>query len=392
MTPDLDGAQSAGPRRDHAWIVPEEEYDFGRGHPMAPGRVRNTIALAEALGVLDHFDAVTAEPLDPELLAKVHTAEYIDAVRSGERHPNLGLGTEDNPVVPGMHDTACRVVAGTVEAARRVWQGGHLGAANIAGGLHHAMPGATSGFCVYNDVACAIRWLLDHGCGRVAYIDVDAHHGDGVQTIFADEPRVLTVSLHQNPMELFPGTGFAHEIGGPGALGSAINVALPRDTGDAGWLRAFDAVVPAALEAFAPDILVTQHGCDSHHDDPLTDLTLSIEGQRESYRMIGDLAERLTGRRWVAVGGGGYSVRSVVPRAWTHLLAMMAGHPLDPAMAVPEAVRASMVGMPETMGDLGRSVLWTSIGSGWDPASRLDQAILATRRAVFPELGLDPEF
>src|SRR5699024_2144419 len=156
--------------------------------PMEPGRVPNTIALASALGVLDHFDSVEPEPLDPDLLARVHHPDYIAAVRSGERHPERGLGTEDNPVVPGMREIACRVVAGTVEAARQVWQGGYRGAANIAGGLHHAMPAASSGFCIYNDVACAIQWLLDHGCGRVAYVDVDAHHGDGVQEIFANEP------------------------------------------------------------------------------------------------------------------------------------------------------------------------------------------------------------
>ena len=376
-----------------AWIVPEQRYDFGRNHPMAPDRVRNTMALADALGILDRYDQVEAGPVADELLRRVHDPAYIDAIRSGEAHPEFGIGTTDNPVVADMHQIASNVVAGTVEAARQIWQGPRTRAVNIAGGLHHAMPDRSSGFCIYNDIACGIQWMLDHGCDRVAYIDVDAHHGDGVQAVFNNDPRVLTISLHQNPLELFPGTGFATEIGGPDAQGSVINVALPRDTGDAGWLRAFDAVVPEALAAFAPQVLVSQHGCDSHRDDPLTDLTLSVDGQRASYQIISDLADEICEGRWLALGGGGYSVQSVVPRAWAHLLGIVARDPIEASTAIPEQVRQALAGvLPSTMGDLGRSVVWTSVRSGWDPASRIDQAILATRRAVFPDLGLDPEF
>lgn len=376
-----------------AWITPEQRYDFGRNHPMAPDRVRNTMVLARALGILEQFDVVDPAPIDEELLRAVHSDRYIEAVRSGQPHPDLGIGTTDNPVVPHMHDIASNVVAGTVEAARQIWQGGRTRAVNIAGGLHHAMPDRSSGFCIYNDIACGIQWMLDNGCERVAYIDVDAHHGDGVQAVFDNDPRVLTISLHQNPLQLFPGTGFATEIGGVDAQGSVINVALPTDTSDAGWLRAFDAIVPEALAAFAPQVLVSQHGCDSHRDDPLTDLTLSVDGQRASYRMIADLADELCEGRWLALGGGGYSVQTVVPRAWTHLLAILAQSDIDPETAIPESVRDELAGaVPSVMGDLGRAVVWTSVRSGWDPASRIDQAIMATRRAVFPDLGLDPEF
>ncbi|MGD7706850.1 acetoin utilization protein AcuC [Microlunatus sp. Y2014] len=377
-----------------AWILPETRYDFGDGHPMAPGRVHNTIRLATALGVLDLFDHVPAEPLDEALLRQVHTSDYIAAVRSGEPHPELGLGTVDNPIVPGLDEIARNVAAGTVEAARQVWRGPYRRAVNIAGGLHHAMPGATSGFCVYNDIGCAIEWLLAHGCERVVYLDVDAHHGDGVQAIFADEPRVVTISLHQTGAELFPGTGYAHETGGGDAVGTAVNVALAGGTDDAGWLRAFDAVVPEVLAEFAPQVIVSQHGCDSHRLDPLTDLQLSVEGQQASYQMIADWADEYADGRWVAVGGGGYAVTSVVPRAWTHLLAVMAGAPLDPATPIPDAVRAELgTRLPATMGDLaGEPVAWRSTRSGWDPASRLDQTVLATRKAAFPDLGLDPEF
>ena len=253
------------------------------------------------------------------------------------------------------------------------------------------MPALASGFCVYNDVAIAIRWLLDHGCDRIAYVDVDVHHGDGVQAIFYNDPRVLTVSLHETPVCLFPGTGFPTETGGPQARGSAVNVALPPGTGDAGWLRAFHAVVPQVVEAYEPSILVTQHGCDSHHHDPLADLDLSLDGQRASYVALAGLATRFCGGRWVSTGGGGYAVLSVVPRAWTHLLAIVAGAPLAPETQVPQAWRDEIgEATPLTMSD-GAAATYVPFEEGYSPESRIDQAILATRRAVFPELGLDPE-
>lgn len=384
-------ADPAGTRP--AWIVPEERYAFSLGHPMAPGRVGNTVLVAEALGLLDLFDHVPAAPLDEDLLARVHDPGYIAAVRAERPDHFYGLGTEDNPVVVGMHEIAGNVVAGTVEACRQVWQGPYRRAVNIAGGLHHAMPATSSGFCTYNDIACGIRWLLENGAERVAYLDVDAHHGDGVQRIFEHDPRVLTISLHQNPLELFPGTGFATETGGPGALGSAINVALPRGTDDGGWLRAFDAVVPQALEAFGAQVLVSQQGCDSHRDDPLTDLALTVDGMKASYELIADLVDAYAGGRWVALGGGGYAVRKVVPRAWSHLLGVVAGHPVDLDTVIPEGICEQLGddAVP-TMGDLTAPLRWSSIQEGWNPASRIDQTVLTTRRAAYPELGLDPEF
>jgi acetoin utilization protein AcuC len=367
-------------------------YDFGSDHAMSPGRVREAVALAESLGVLDHLDVVPPPPPDDALLATVHTPDYIEAVRRGVADERYGLGTSDNPVFPQMHEVSSQVVTATVEAARQVWEGDVLRASNIAGGLHHAMPARTSGFCVYNDVAVAIQWLLDHGVERVAYVDVDVHHGDGVQTVFWDDPRVLTVSLHETPVCLFPGTGFPTETGGPNAPGTAVNVALPPGTGDGGWLRAFDAVVPQVLAAHRPQVLVTQHGCDSHSHDPLADLDLSLDGQRASYLALAALADELCEGRWVSTGGGGYAVLHVVPRAWTHLLAIVGGAPLDPTTPTPQPWR-DRVGAyaPETMGD-GVQVAFRRFDDGFSPESRLDQAILATRRAVFPELGLDPGF
>jgi acetoin utilization protein AcuC len=374
-------------------LVHSEEltkYDFGADHPMAPGRVQNTISLARQLGVLDLLSVVPPPEIDVSLLETVHTADYITAVQLGEPNQAYGLGTTDNPIFPAMHEIAARVSMASVEAARRVLSGEVTRACNISGGLHHAMPSQTSGFCVYNDIAIAIRWLLDHGLDRVAYVDVDVHHGDGVQAIFYDDPRVLTVSLHETPACLFPGTGFPTEIGGPGAEGSAVNVALPPGTSDAGWLRAFHAVVPQVLRAHQPQILVTQHGCDSHRLDQLADLELSLDGQRASYLALAELADELCEGRWLSVGGGGYAVLDVVPRAWTHLLGIVSGRPVPPDTSTPPPWRAEMGEFaPLTMTD-GADVSYRDFEHDFSPESRLDQAILATRRAVFPELGLDP--
>ncbi len=381
-------------------------YDFGVGHPMAPVRIELTMMLARALGVVGALDGpellpeISPPPVDDAVLGLVHGAAYVAAVRRVSEEPGRtdlthGLGTPDNPVFPGMHEASARVVAATVESARRVWAGDQLHAASVCGGLHHAMPDAASGFCVYNDVAVGIAWLLDQGVERVAYVDVDVHHGDGVQRVFYDDPRVLTVSIHESPQTLFPGTGLPTEIGGPGAQGSAVNVAVPPGTDDAGWLRAFHAVVPAVLRAFQPQVLVTQHGCDTHMVDPLAHLMLSIDGQRASYLALHDLAHELCGGRWVATGGGGYSVADVVPRAWTHLLAIVAGRPLDPGTAVPESWRAYVAEhfggrVPTRMTD-GYDPDYRDWEEGYDPASWLDRSINATRTAAFPALGLDPQ-
>ena len=225
-------------------------YDLG-DHPLDPVRVELTMALARALGVLDRpgVEVRKPEPADDETLLRVHRADYLDAVKAAGHDPffrgGYGLATSDNPVFDSMHEASALVAGATLAAARSVWRGETTRAVNVAGGLHHAMPARASGFCVYNDPAIAIAKLLDEGAERIAYIDIDVHHGDGVQDIFYDDPRVLTVSLHESPLTLFPGTGFPGETGGEGAEGYAVNVALPPGTGDRGWLRAFHAVVPS---------------------------------------------------------------------------------------------------------------------------------------------------
>lgn len=367
-------------------------YDFGRSHPMAPVRCDLTIRLADSLGVLPPIAAAAAATR--EQLELVHDSAYIDAVERGFAAPRWGLGTEDDPVFEGMHAASAQIAGASIEAARLVGSGEALHAANVAGGLHHAMRDHASGFCIYNDVALAIRTLLDMGYERIAYVDVDVHHGDGVERIFWDEPRVLTISLHETGQMLFPGTGFAGDVGGPGAEGSAVNVALPPGTGDAGWLRAFHAVVPPLMEAFGPQVLVTQHGCDSHAADPLAHLELSVDGQRVSYVALHELAHRHCAGRWVALGGGGYSVVGVVPRAWAHLLGIVNGTPVDPSTATPASWRAHVAEACQAIAPLsmtdGYEPTYRDWERGWDPDTWLDRQIHATRESVFPWHGLHP--
>ena len=190
-------------------------YDFG-DHPMHPIRLDLTIRLARELGVLDRVEVITpVAATRPELLT-AHTAGYLDALQAASHDPAFsghGLGTTDDPVFAGMYEVGALIAGGSLLAAQRMWTGAVGHAVNIAGGLHHAMPDFASGFCVVNDAVIAIRWLLANGAGRVAYVDIDVHHGDGVQAAFYADPRVLTVSLHQHPATLFPGTGLPSELG-----------------------------------------------------------------------------------------------------------------------------------------------------------------------------------
>lgn len=378
-------------------------YNFGPNHPMSPKRLDLTATLARELGILDlpQVDVVQAYVASDDELATVHDRDYIAAVRHvGEdptrSDPDRGLGTEDDPAFAGMHEASARLAGGSLVAASAVASGAVTRAVNFGGGMHHAFAGRAAGFCIYNDAAMAVQRLLDSGASKVAYIDIDAHHGDGTESMFWNDPRVLTISLHESGVTLFPGTGFSNDIGGPQAQGSAVNVALPAGTSDAGWLRAFHAVVPQLVEAFGPEVIVSQHGCDSHRSDELTHLNTSVDGQREAALSIAALADKVCGGRWIAMGGGGYSIVSVVPRVWSHLMAIVAGRPVPLRTAVPETWRnyvAEKYGMvaPLLMGE-DADTWWRSWEVGYNPSDALDRTVMATRKSVFPLYGLDPWF
>lgn len=383
-------------------------YNMGGDHPMHPVRIDLTMRLARSLGVLDRpgVEIIAPTAATDDQLERIHTARYIDAVRNAPGHPwgiGHGLGTADNPIFWGMYESAALISGGTMLAAEKVWTGTHTRAVNIGGGLHHAMSSQASGFCVFNDLSLAIAWLLDHGAERVAYIDVDVHHGDGVQAAFYDDPRVLTVSVHETPLALWPHTGFCTETGVGDAVGTSVNLALPPGCTNTDWLRAFHAVVPNVLRQFRPQILITQCGCDSHHEDPLADLSLTVDGHSATYAALKVLADELCEGKWVATGGGGYGLVRAVPRAWTHLLAHATGAAIDTSTEIPQVwldqltelrlpdmPSTSLPGItspPTTMGE-GASVDYEPWAG--DNETPIDRAIIAARGASYPLAGLDP--
>lgn len=401
------------------WTTEYLSYRLSDSHPMNPARLDLTMRLATALGVLDGIETVTpSQPSDGELL-RIHTPGYISAVRDPVGRVEHGLGTDDNPVFDDMHEASAILAGGSLAAARAIASGASRRAVNIGGGMHHAMADHAAGFCVYNDCAIAISWLLDNGFDRIAYVDVDVHHGDGVQRAFVGDPRVLTISLHQHPATLWPNTGWPAEVGFGDAAGSTVNLPVLPGTADALWLRAFHAVVPGALRAFSPQIIVSQCGVDSHFEDPLADLMLTVDGHRAAYRAIRELADELCEGRWLATGGGGYGIVRVVPRSWTHLLATVLDVDLPVDTPTPESWReaarevvrtASPDQMldgriPEVMGE-GGHVDYEPWNGRSDPVpiremaqidkserdlARIDSAIADTRDNVYPLLGLDPD-
>lgn len=315
-------------------------YDFGEDHVLRQVRVRLARDLIAAYGLLKEADLVLPVPAEESAVRRVHTSEYVSVVRDLSVHPKgvsyeHGLGTPDDPVFAGMYEASLLQVGGTLRACGEVASGARGRAMNLGGGFHHAMPDRASGFCIFNDVAIGLRSLLeDRGFRRILYVDIDAHHADGVQAIFEDDPRVLKISLHEDGRYLFPGTGFTDEIGrGPGR-GYSVNVPLPPYTRDVSYLYAFQEVVPPFARAFRPELLVTQLGADGHALDPLTHLMLTTETYEAVGMMLDELSKELCGGRWIATGGGGYEV-TAVPRVWTVLFSTMVGRKLEDPLPVP---------------------------------------------------------
>jgi acetoin utilization protein AcuC len=384
-----------GPRASVVWTPRFLGYELSDSHPLDPVRLDLTMRLAGELGVLEGVDLFEPEQAPDSEIERVHVPSYLSAVKSAPEVAfgiGHGLGTEDNPIFPHMHEASALVCGGSLLAAQHIAEGRADRAVNIAGGLHHAMADRAAGFCVYNDCAVAISWLLDNGFERIVYLDVDVHHGDGVQAAFYDDPRVMTISIHQHPLTIWPGTGWPGEYGKGDGAGYAVNVPLMPGTKDSGWLRAFHAVVPSLLGAFRPQVLVTQCGADAHAEDPLANLGLSVDGQREIYRTCRRLVDEYCGGKWLVLGGGGYALFRVVPRAWTHLLATVLDRDLDPARPLPagwvaHAATLTRQSLPTAMTD-GCEVSYEPWTEGSD---RVDPAVMEVRRAVFPMHGLDPD-
>src|SRR6476660_3846009 len=321
-------------------------------HPLQPIRVKLTMDLIRSTGLSEHCTLMTPRLATVKELELVHSPEYVDLVQklsdpaerrtlSHDRIEAAGFGSADNPISNELHEGTALVVGATLVAAEAIESGAALHAFSPAGGLHHAHRDRASGFCTYDDPAIACRWLKEQG-HRVAYVDVDVHHGDGVEGVFQTDPEVLTISLHESGRYLFPGTGFPQDCGvGPGR-GSAANLPFLPFTWDEPWLEGFERVVPALLRRFKPTVLVTQDGCDTHYLDPLAHLSATTRIWPRVGQVFHQLAHELCDGRWLALGGGGYAIYEVVPRAWTLLYAEMVERPDlaaeidDPSSVIPQ--------------------------------------------------------
>ena len=363
-------------------------FELSPDHPFKPVRFELTRTLLSATGQLSDENVVTPSAIDDDAILEVHDGRYVATVKSvtsagtTERTAALatyGLGSSDNPLFDAMHETIARVCAATTTAVDLVASGEALRAANFAGGLHHALRDRASGFCVYNDLAVAIRRAVDHHGLRVAYVDLDAHHGDGVQWLFYDDPNVLTVSLHESGRYLFPGTGHTYETGKDAGRGTSVNVPLEPFTEDASFLECFEMIVPRALEWFSPDMIVLQAGADMHRYDPLADLWLSLDGMGSSYRRMVELADAHAGGRLVVTGGGGYDPYQTVPRAWARLWSELSATTLPERL--PEDWRT------EWQDRLGVALPTHSTEdlTAWSPAPRRE-AITSRNRSVAERL------
>lgn len=315
-------------KQEAAYIFSPEQlkYKFREDHPFNQHRLSITNDLLMKIGALDSSEIIPARMATLDELLLIHSEEYIQAVVGASEgqsrlsfRTTYGIGTEDTPVFPQMHDAAAWLVGGTLTAVDQVFEHGYKHALNLGGGLHHGFRGKASGFCIYNDSSIAIEYIRKKYQAKVLYIDTDAHHGDGVQWAFYDSPDVCTLSLHESGRFLFPGTGHVNERGHGEGLGYSFNIPFEAFTEDESWLLAYKAAMREVVEYFKPDVILTQNGADSHYYDPLTHLCGTMKMFQEIPKLAHELAHEYCDGKWIAVGGGGYDIWRVVPRAWSYI-------------------------------------------------------------------------
>ncbi len=378
------------------WDDAFTRYRFRSDHPFNPKRLELAVSLIESMDLLDgeRFRMVPPRVATDEELLRVHSAEYLAMVRKMSEDGSAwregltyGLGTDDTPVFPGMHTAAATVVGGTLRAAEMVMSGEVDRAFAIAGGLHHAHRDRASGFCVYSDLGAAIAWIREVHGARVLYIDYDAHHGDGVQGLFYDDPQVLTLSLHESGRYLFPGTGFVDELGEGEGYGYSLNVPCEPQTEDESWVGIYRDLLVEAAEAFRPEIIVLQSGCDAHVLDPLTHLRCTTRAFEEAVQATCEVADRFCGGRVIATGGGGYAIWRVVPRAWALVWSGLTGQtPPDrlPRQWIERWQGESPVLLPDYLRDQPGSFAEVPRRSEIEASNR--RALEALRRTALPLL------
>ncbi|MEO8436904.1 MAG: acetoin utilization protein AcuC [Chloroflexota bacterium] len=368
-------------------------YDFGRSHPLTPRRFGPGIDLLRAVGA---EPGLAPEPAPDEELLWCHTQRYIDVVKRfsidpyGQPEAGIGEGGDDPPF-PGMHEAGAMVAGGSLRGVEAVLRGDVEHAFHPGGGLHHAMSDRASGFCIYDDPALAIARARRDGL-RVLYVDFDVHHGDGVQAIHWSDPGVLTLSFHETGRYLFPGTGGVGELGEGTAAGTAVNVPFEPSAGEAAWSAAVVSLLPELAAAFGPDLIVSQHGADSHAWDPLAHLNVTTTAMGEAARLVDRLAHLYAGGRWLATGGGGYDVYRVVPRSWS--LVWLAGAHREVPAATPvtwrerwaaEGARYGQAPLPATFEDEPNAGLEVDASQAAAEARSTETAGVV-RRLVVPRL------
>jgi len=379
-------------------------YCFHNNHPFHPIRLQSTLDLLKEIHALTPEHMLQSRPAVPGELEWVHQPAYVEAVQQLSKNPpdpawtkraeQYGLMDEDTPFFSGMHDAAAYVVGGSITAVEAVLSGQTTHALHLGGGLHHALSGRAAGFCVYNDAAVAIEYARRQYGARVLYIDTDVHHGDGVQWSFYSEPEVCTYSIHETGKYLFPGTGFVHERGEHHGYGASMNIPLQPYTEDDSWMECFEASVRRLIAYYKPDMIFSLHGCDAHALDPLSHMQCSMRIYHEMPAILHELAHMYCEGRWVAVGGGGYDLWRVVPRAWSLLWLEMSDHPLkrqlgaDPSLHLPQA----WIDRWQDQAEVRLPTTWLDDMSHWEGIPRREEItaknrdILAVALQDYPEV------
>ncbi|MDS9471773.1 acetoin utilization protein AcuC [Sporosarcina pasteurii] len=321
-------------KKNAVFIFSEDQlsYSFSDEHPFNQKRILLTLDLLKNINAIQAEDIIPPRIATDEEILLVHDEKFVEIVKKagkGELSPAAGeiygIGTEDTPIFPNMHEASALLVGGTLTAVDEVMEGRSRHALNLGGGLHHGFKGRASGFCVYNDSSVAIKYMQQKYGARVLYIDTDAHHGDGVQWAFYDDPNVCTLSIHETGRYLFPGTGKITERGNGPGYGTSFNFPIDAFTEDDSFLAIYRAAMMEVTEYFKPDVILTQNGADAHYFDPLTHLYGTMNIYKEIPRIAQEIADEYCDGRWIAVGGGGYDIWRVVPRAWAHLWIAMSG-------------------------------------------------------------------
>ncbi|MFC5987367.1 acetoin utilization protein AcuC [Marinicrinis lubricantis] len=349
-------------------------YRFHSDHPFNQERVRLTMDLLKHSGALSNTQMIGYSACPESFIEQVHTSAYIQAVKKASQQPSsnwldYGIGTEDTPSFPEMHQASSFICGGSLIGADRVMNS-QARALHLAGGLHHAHPGKASGFCIYNDAAVAIAYLRKQYDAKVLYIDTDVHHGDGVQWMFYSDPQVCTFSIHETGKYLFPGTGYVHERGEGQGFGFSVNLPLEPFTEDESWLECFSEVLERTAGFFKPDVIVSQHGCDAHALDPLSHMHCSMDIYLQMPKIIRSAADHWCNGRWLALGGGGYDIYRVVPRAWSMLWMVMSEHPMVQQVSSHAHLPQAWIEAVQPRSPHALPVSWLDAKSAWAPMPR----------------------